>query len=135
MITIDELEAVGDAVAEAANSLLKHENEKWHIYVEFLEAYADSKGTPHDCQYIVNAEMKAGKTFRKSSDKSKALDVSYKVALAICKAFNSLMSKEEMEDGSWYVHSETNYWDKDGEEVDDIESANTIQHCIFQYYE
>lgn len=122
----DGLEAIGAAICNAYNlttGAMKAES-------EFLEYSEDDYASPRDCNFIVNVSTNA------SNDQPPLdrIEHAFEVAHAICHAFNSVMDKDEDDDGSWYVHSEPNFWADNGDEVESIEDAEVVRCHIFQYY-
>lgn len=124
----DGLEAIGAAICNAYNlttGAMKVES-------EFLEYSEDDYASPHDCNFIVNVSVEANS--KSNRHMLNRIGHAFEVADAICHAFNSVMRKSEDDDGSWYVHSEPNFWANDGDEVESVEDAEVVQCCIFQYY-
>lgn len=124
----DSLEAIGAAICNAYNLT----TEKIKVESEFLEYIEDKDGNPHDCNFIVNVgEGSCDKNNQRQLDR---IEHAFEVAHAICHAFNSVMDKDEDDDGSWYVYSEPNFWSEGGDEVESVEDAEVVQCCIFQYH-
>lgn len=133
---LEEYEAVASAILAAGMASECADNRtEWKFRAEFLEF----DGSPGGNQLIVNAE-KVGAPYTGQAGQRLAFDEDEigpcqdrlaELAEAIATAFNAIDGITKDAVAAWYVHSECNWWHKDGEENDDINGVTTIQWCIF----
>lgn len=121
--------AAGMASDAAANRT------EWQFTAEFLEF----DGSPGGNQLIVNAE-KVGAPYTGRAGQHLAFDEDEigpcqdrlaELAEAIATAFNAIDGITKDSEAAWYVHSECNWWHRNGEENDNNKGVTTIQWCIF----
>ena len=132
----DEYEAAANAILAAGMaSDTGGTRTEWKFRAEFLEF----DGSPGGCQLVVNAEKvgapytgSAGKMLAFNKDEIRpCMERLSELAEAIASAFNAIDGLRGDDPDAWYVHSECNWWHKDGEENDDRNGVTTIQWCIF----